>query len=97
MQSASPTVDPRRALAVSGSSGHPIATTEVLKIGSVKDAARANKRAAGLWHAYLRRGLPVPRHATKGGYRYTGMPPIASRIVIANGQLPTDSFHAGAS
>ena len=31
----------------------------------------------------------------KGGYSHMGVPPIASRIVIANGQLPTDSIGAG--
>lgn len=29
-----------------------------------------------------------------GGYRHAGMPPIASGIVMAIGQLPTDSFGA---
>ena len=30
----------------------------------------------------------------RGGYRCAGVPPIASRIVVANGQLPTDSCGA---
>lgn len=49
-----------------------------------------------LQHNNLKWRLPVPGHALmKGGYRYTGVPPIASRIVIASGQLSTDSFGAG--
>lgn len=31
----------------------------------------------------------------KDGYRYAGMPPILSWVMIANGQQPTDSLGAG--
>lgn len=31
------------------------------------------------------------------GYLRAGVPPIASRISLANGQLPTDSLDAGCS
>jgi hypothetical protein len=37
--------------------------------------------------------FPVTSHR-RDGYGCTGVPPIASRIVIAIGQLPTDSFGA---
>lgn len=42
-----------------------------------------------------REEAPHRRSRREGGYRYTGVPPIASEIMIANGQLPTDSFGAG--
>lgn len=42
-----------------------------------------------------RGGYPFPvTFQRRNGYRCTGVPPSASKIVMANGQLPTDSFSA---
>ena len=43
-----------------------------------------------------RGGYPLPV-TPEGGYRYAGVPPIASGIMIASGQLSTDSFGADRS
>ena len=40
-----------------------------------------------------RGGSPSPV-TPEGGYRYTGVPPSVSRIIVAIGQLSTDSFSA---
>lgn len=37
-------------------------------------------------HRDFKRRLPVASHVSKDGYRYTSMPPIASWIMLANGQ-----------
>lgn len=42
-----------------------------------------------------RGGYPLPVTSQyRDGYQCTGVPPIVSKIVIAIGQLPTDSFGA---
>lgn len=53
-----------------------------------------NEEAGEPRHAKLKRRLPADGHVCEDGYRYAGMPPISSRIMIANGQQSTDSLSA---
>ena len=67
----------RRRIAPSGSHWyHPFATTEFSKVESAKEFIDESTK---LWHVHLRWRLPVAGHAAKDGYRYTSVPPSASR------------------
>lgn len=62
---------------------------------SAREPVASLKRAPDSNMPTSRGGYPSPvTFAYSNGYGYIGVPPIVSRIVIANGQLPTDSFGA---
>jgi len=76
--------------------GHPIATAEIPKVGSVEDR-RALVRGKMPWPSTCPPREEAARCQSRAmhGYWCTGVPPNASGIVMAIGQLPTDSFDAG--
>ncbi|KAK4964350.1 hypothetical protein LTR42_012940 [Elasticomyces elasticus] len=93
MKAAAPASDLPWACARGSSSGHPIATTEVPKVESAKDGHGPVKGSTYFGMSTSRGGYPLPV-TSEDGYQCAGVPPNVSRIVIAIGQLPTDSFGA---